>query len=125
MGALRKWAIALIGLTSCEPALRASDLVGRYRLIDNHEAIEWNGSSELSIRADGTFEQSCGAVAGPVKSVSGRWERNEGNIWLTRFIDCAGVFGRPVSSGASLIVEGGNPPIILVDPDLNVFYERE
>jgi len=114
-------------------------LVGRYQFFDRRvptsDVNPSYRSASLVLRADGTAVQTC-EYKDSTKYVSSgmTWEyRGDGNVHLSPLKDCSWVMGAlmepregPLEAprgGASLIVEWGPKPNILMDPDLNAFYQ--
>jgi hypothetical protein len=82
--------------------------------------------STLLIRADGTFEQSCSYTSPQSnRNTKGTWHSDETRISFDPFLDCAGVFPFWDIKGGSLLVEGSTTkPLLLLNPDVNIFYEQ-
>ena len=114
-------------------------LVGAYRLFDSRSSFEGINpsykSASLVLRPDGTALQVCIYHDGTKYESSGMtWAyRGDGNVHLSPFKDCSwvhrgafvlreGPLEKP-EGGASLIVQWGNQPNILIHPDLNPFYQ--
>jgi hypothetical protein len=113
------------------PAELKSKLVGQYHLVFHSTGTNPQlKSSELTLSSTGESVLRCQFKDGSVHEVKGQWDVSPPkNVFLSRFEDCAGVFGTPSSANdpraASLIVELSNPPVIVLDPDIvGVFYER-
>lgn len=106
----------------------AEQLVGEYKLIVGSNQPVHNEqflSSTLIIYENGKFRLNCANKNGGSEILSGTWEVDGQHIYFDRFVDCAGVWPTELAdTGANLIVECSNPPIILIDPDINVFYDR-
>ncbi len=114
-------------------------LVGRYVLAD-HRAPTTDvnpafRSASLVLMPNGGASQICEYNDGTKYESSGMtWTYGgDGNVHLSPLKDCSWVWStllqpregpldRP-RSGASLIVEWGRSPVILMDPDVNAFYE--
>jgi hypothetical protein len=109
------------------PAEARLQLTRQYRLVLNSRTVDPQlDSSDLVLRADGTFVQRCRFKDRPREEVAGTWSFSPPrNVFFSRFRDCARVFGDfPPDGGASLIVEFSNPPVIVLSPDIvGVFYE--
>jgi hypothetical protein len=90
-------------------------------------------SASLELRGDGTAAQTCEFKDGKrYQSRGAKWSYDgDGNVWITPLKDCSWVYGDrdgPLdvpTTGASLIVEWGRKPVIVMDPDLNAFYEHQ
>lgn len=127
--------LAAIWLLGCQrvpsPMEAKKELIGQYKLfigadktfIRNKDLL----SSTLVLRSDGTFEEECIFQNKGRSTIDGSWHYFEGNVQFSRFRDCAGVWPSEIvkeDGAASLIVRFSKPPIILISPDVNVFYER-
>lgn len=110
-----------------DPAEARVQLTRQYRLILNSRAVDPQlDSSDLVLRADGTFVQRCRFKHKPGEEVIGTWSFSPPhNVFFSHFRDCARVFGGVSrDNAASLIVEFSNPPVIVLSPDVvGVFYE--
>ena len=114
-------------------------LAGRYVLADRRVPT---GDINPALRAgslvlmpDGTARQVCEFNDGTKYESSGMtWTyRGDGNVQLSSLKDCSWVWGAflesregpldPPRRGASLIMEWGRSPVILMDPDVNAYYE--
>jgi hypothetical protein len=80
-------------------------------------------SSTLSIKPDGTFEISCAYKGSrPSTNSKGKWKVTPDNdVRFDGFLDCAGVWPQWNVGGVSLMID---KDVILLDPDVNVFYKR-
>ena len=97
--------------------------VGSNQLVRKPDLV----SSALQLTADGTSQLDCDYDGGRFERASGTWELQGNRLWVDPFIDCAGVWperGGP-RAGAQLLVEESKPPVVLLSPDVNVFYEHE
>jgi len=141
--------VTVIALLACGLAISAcgapnaeegrSRLVGTYVLADRRvPASEINPgyrSASLVLMPGGAARQICEFKNGVNYESSGMtWKyMGDGNVTLTPLKDCSWVWGpllelREAPSeaprmGASLIVEWSRNPVILMDPDVNAFYE--
>lgn len=83
-------------------------------------------SSRLTVMENGSFTQTCTYRDKTPLAFEGFWRPLENNVWFEPFKDCAGVWAQDSAGegkGASLIIKE-SPPIILLDPDVNVFYRQ-
>jgi len=122
--------LVVMGACSSEsPETYKKHVPGTYELyVGSNQTFARRDFSEssLSIKSDGTFDQSClYRSPQPALHSSGTWTIVDRNIHFDTFIDCAGVYP-PDSTfkGASLIVEWSQKPQILLHPDANIFYRR-
>ena len=110
-----------------DPAEARVQVTRQYRLVLNAPAVDPQfDSSDLVLRADGTFVQRCRFKHKPADDVTGTWSFSPPhNVFFSQFRDCARVFGGVFrDEAASLIVEFSNPPVIVLSPDaVGVFYE--
>jgi len=111
-------------------------LAGSYTYFDRRGQNEINSnfkSGSLELRADGTALQTCEFKDGKRYQSSGaRWSYDgDGNVSIDPLKDCSWV--NPLNrdgplevpkTGASLIVEWGRRPVIVMHPDINAFYEH-
>lgn len=136
-------ALAVLAVPGCSRPPTAEEgrakLVGAYQFFDLRQpATDVNPAfknASLLLRADGTAVQTCEYKDGTKYESSGMtWVyRGDGNVHLSPLKDCSWVYGdllepregsveRP-RGGASLIVEWGRKPNIVMHPDRNAFYE--
>ena len=141
--------IAAAALSACSFALSAcgppgpekgrARLVGVYVFADRRvPTTEINPafrSAALTLMPDGTAHQTCEYTNGTKYESSGiTWSYGgDGNVYLSPLKDCSWVWGELMdrregllekpAGGASLIVEWGPKPVILMHPDINAFYE--
>jgi hypothetical protein len=130
------FSLMLLSFSGCQKKLSQEEgrkkLVGEYNLIigTNQKVSRTDFvSSKMVIYDNGTFVQTC--VYRDGKSYTSNlntWEYEEksGKIYLSSFQDCAGALPSYVNNtGCHLIVEYTDQPIILLSPDLNIFYEKK
>lgn len=113
----------------CPPEPELADLmVGEYELfIGSNQQFSNDDflSSSLTIDGNGTYNLKCVNTDKTQADVSGKWTVNVDTIGFERFVDCAGVWRADWSdTGAHLIIQCVDPPIILLDPDVNIFYRK-
>jgi hypothetical protein len=118
-----------ISLGACQARpLSKTDLPGKYELrIGTNQQYRRHDftASMLQVNADGTFEQTCSYNSTAQAVARGKWELSSGgrDIHFERFLDCAGMWPESWTGiGATLLLEGGAPPLILLDPDINIYY---
>jgi hypothetical protein len=105
-------------------------LVGRYSLVvgsGNETALSRSLKQEtLVLEGSGLVSQDCTFADGRTFHRSGgTWRYSDGNVSF-RIRDCAGFLSaNGADTFASLVVEFADPPIILLHPDLSVFYKRD
>jgi hypothetical protein len=92
-------------------------------------------SASLVLMPDGSAHQICEYKDGTKYESSGMtWTyRGDGNVYLSPLKDCSWVWDVSMDrregpletprGGASLVVEWSRPPVILMDPDLNAYFE--
>ena len=132
--------LAICGAVSgCRPAPNAVEgrrrLAGRYSYADLRNAYinPHFKSASLELRADGTASQTCEFKDGTrYHSSRMTWSyHGAGNVHIDPLKDCSWVYPgsggalEVPKTGASLIVEWYDRPIILMDPDINAFYEHQ
>ena len=129
---------AYVAWTNVDPAHSKArehlQLVGEYRLVINPGQVVKGGLGELSsslesesllLHADGSFEQECRFRSGERFRAEKRSWRFDGNVVFSMIKDCSGFLGRNgEETAASLVVEFGKPNLILLHPDVNVYYEH-
>jgi len=110
-------------------------LTGEYVLRDERPAAPRNPNyrtGTLRLNADGTGVQRCTFQDGTFETPLTWKYDGEGSVSLSPFKDCSwvwstmgrreGALDKP-AHGASLIVEWGSKPSIVIDPDLNPTYD--
>lgn len=134
----------LVGLivlahVACQSSLSLEDaqkrFPGEYRLVVGSNQVIPGKLGDLSkslvseklvLREDGTFGQWCEYISGEKYHDSGKTWKYTGNLYFEEIRDCSGFLGlEGGKTGASLIVRTGEPILILLNPDRNVFYERK
>jgi len=97
--------------------------VGSNQPYSRHDFVK----STLLINQDGSYTLTCHYQAESSNSAtSGRWhvyDSEKLGVEFENFKDCAGVWQWTTTS-VNLIVEGDRNPQILLNPDINIFYER-
>jgi hypothetical protein len=130
--------LGMAGCAMCRIPQRGSaeQLAGEYRLVINPGQVIKGGLGEISsaleserliLYGDGTFEQECRFKNGEhFRSEKRSWRLDERNADFSLLKNCAGFLlnGNGEETGASLIVEFGKPNLILLHPDVNVYYEQ-
>jgi hypothetical protein len=61
-----------------------------------------------------------------LKKSTWNFDDNTRSLWIENFVDCAGVWpiNRDQENGANLTVEFSSTPLLILSPDINVFYEK-
>jgi hypothetical protein len=119
-------------LTACDEPVLPDDLVGEYELVLGSTSFSpQNGfsSGRLTVHADGTFQQRCRFATQPDRVTIGVWQLRSEWIMLTDFDDCLDLYhwsvDDPTNKTINVPLEGNRiSPLILLEPDLNVFYEK-
>lgn len=109
---------------------RKKILIGEYSLyVGTNQTIRHKNllSSKLILQEDGIFIQSCIYKDDNELHSRGTWRYDDkvGELFITDFLDCAGVNPIPQKSSGNLVLSFTKRPIILLNPDANVFYEKE
>ena len=109
----------------------AERLVGEYQLRSPSTASEQLLTSidRVELFKNGTYRHTGSTVAGKAFSSTGKWLYAERIISLDDWQVYAGVTGHiPRGRGALLnlnfVIEFTRPPVIVVDSDKNIFYEK-
>jgi hypothetical protein len=116
---------------ACKQTPTAEDahrlLSGKYRLVVRHDCEQWGVDSDtLVLHADGRMEQHLKLRNGKsYDSVQAHWEYiPDHSVSLDRRL----VISDPQNAGMAqlqvLIVEFSDPPVIVLNPDEDCFYER-
>ena len=116
-------------ISSREPT--TADLVGEYQLY-----LQWNQPVDdvLCVKAGGTYEHHAQKPGGEHQQSAGRWSlqtTGPSTISFEEWADYYSVTGHSSANGGartisvSALVEGADPPLIVIDPDANVFYGKE
>jgi hypothetical protein len=89
-------------------------------------------SASLDLRTDGTVLQACDFRDGKRYEGRATWSYDgDGNVFIKPLKDCSWVYDdrdgplEVPQKAASLIVEWGRKPVILMHPDVNAFYEHQ
>ena len=116
-------AIALLGSWGCNRAPKPEEahkrLVGQWRLVVKSDCKHWGVDSDtLILHSDGRMEQHLKLLNGKkYDSAQEHWEYSADlHIVLDQRLR--------VSVPEVLIVEFSDPPVIVLNPDGNCFYER-
>lgn len=83
----------------------------------------------IVLHEDGTYLHSGTTIAGQSFTSNGLWSYDSRGVSLQQWRDYAGITSRlPRGSGVAVnmnvVVEFSRPPLIVIDPDRNIFYER-
>ena len=110
------------------PQMRAS-LPGEYTLEFGSSASAGSPRPQmesLTLDSQGGFTQSCVLANGQRVSTVGTWTYDQERIHLSSLRDCTGVWGAAGNAigSAHLRVEGDADPLIVLSPDMNVFYRK-
>lgn len=114
-----------------ESTKKSVSLVGEYRLVvgDPQFLKDKRGyKDQINVRGDGTFSHVCERDGVVIHELSReKWSFDGKNIHFSTYRDCLGVWPKAKDDrpeGASLIVELTDPVVILLSPDLNIYYEK-
>ncbi len=120
-----------LGIASCRktpnPAEAHNLLTGEWRLVVRSDCAHWGIDSDtLILRADGTMEQHLKLRNGKkYDSVQEHWEYlPDHSISLDRRLTVTDPQNAGTPQLEVLIVEFSQPPVILLNPHQNCFYER-
>jgi len=123
--------VLLFGTTSCRktpnPAEAHRLLVGKWRLVVKSDCTHWGVDSDtLILHSDGRMEQHLKLLNGKkYDSAQERWEYfPDHSISLDRRLIVSDLQNAGIPESEVLILEFGDPPAILLNPDENCFYER-
>lgn len=130
--ALGAFALALLlGTTSCRrtpnPAEGHKLLTGKWRLVVKSDCAHWGIDSDtLILHPDGRMEQHLKLLNGKkYDSAQERWEYlPDHSISLDRRVTATDPQYAGIPQLEVLIVEFSQPPVILLNPHQNCFYER-
>jgi hypothetical protein len=121
--------IALFSCGGAEPQNPVEVLAGTYELKSPSANTPrlMTSVDRIAIRGDGHYEHDGETVAGRKYHHSGSWSYSDRSITLDGWHDYAGVTSRSPRGGGqqvtlNCIVEFNRPPVIVVDPDQNIFY---
>jgi hypothetical protein len=124
-------AVALALVLGCDTSDPMLNLAGTYELVvGTNQTVSRKdlAKSTLVLSANGTFVQDCQFSDGKSEAMKGEWRPLRGNIHFSKFKDCAGAWpgGLEGGGGASLVLESRlwSSPVILLSPDVNVYYHR-
>lgn len=121
-----------IALGCSHTALHEADLAGNYVLVvgsnqkTRRHVMDGFESEELRLLPDGEAIQHCVFHSAAPYVSNGRWRLVDGRtVALTALRDCAGFLNQgDAPASVNLVVEMAAPPVLLFDPDINVFYKR-
>lgn len=130
---LLAWTALFLVLTACngQPTKDSEEFwVGEYELVVTpgyQNAAEWPEWERIILNSDGSFQQSYGFQDGQTFDfANGTWSYSDGALALENWRDAAGLWQRGAGAelSARLLGEKSTPPLVLLHPDLNVFYTR-
>lgn len=131
---LRRWTVLLLVLAACQSRVEPDNprqyFAGDYELVVTsgyESSASWPEWERLVLRIDGTYSQSFALKTDEVLEFDdGTWSYKDRRMHLDTWRDSAGLWRSDPGEalGAHLIVELSEPPLILLHPDLNVFYEK-
>ena len=101
-------------------------LVGRYALVVGHDCAFDVRSSTLVLRPDGTYDQHIEFAGGEVVDEVGQAWSYDGGVHFSNFrITATGELHKDApETGASLLVEFGQPVVILLSPSSDCVYSQ-
>jgi hypothetical protein len=117
-------AFAIVGCRRTpNPAVAHRILTGKWSLVIRHDCQDWGIESDILIlHSDGRLEQHLKFLNGKkFESAHEHWEYSADNgIFLNRRLTASA--GTPETEG--LIVEFSEPPVIVLNPDQDCFYQK-
>src|SRR5208283_6078941 len=123
--------VAVLGAAGCKKAPNPDEarklLVGQWRLVVMSDCQDWGIDSDtLTLHSDGRMEQHLKLLNGKkYDSAQERWEYfPDHSISLDRRLIVSDLQNAGIPESEVLILEFGDPPAILLNPDENCFYER-
>lgn len=124
------FSVACLGGCSRTPGNSRAALVGQYRLHVGNGNCSGRGieNSILELRPDGTSEQRDRFVDGSKFVTAGKWQYDgDDHISIDHLRTTATleIDKQASPTFASLIVEWSKPPVILLNPDDDCFFDKQ
>jgi|SRR5208282_4128610 len=123
--------VAVLGAAGCKKAPNPDEarklLVGQWRLVVMSDCQDWGIDSDtLTLHSDGRMEQHLRLLNGKkYDSAQEHWEYfPDHSISLDRRLSVSNPQNAGTSRAEVLILEFSDPPVIVLNPHQNCFYER-